>query len=314
MFKAKTLTDHLIEEERLGHTTAELTLVLGQIENATKIIGSHVKQTGLVDMLGKTGTTNAYNEEVQKLDAFSNDLLIRLLIDSGQVASVLSEELESPVRAPAHYESTYMVCIDPLDGSSNVDINAPLGTIFSIYQNQENALQPGKNQVVAGYVLYGPSIMFVYSNGNGVHGFTLDPSIGTFLLSHPDMRVPEEGDIYAINEASSPYFSQDITSYLGAIKTKGAKARYIGCMVADVHRTLIKGGLFLYPSDQKNPDGKIRLLYEVNPMSFLIEQAGGLATSNGTNPLTIIPTNGTQRVPIVLGSKNNVLEYLSFLS
>lgn len=310
----QTFTDYILEEERkVKNATGSLTLLLTQIENAAKIIASHVKKTGLVDILGSTGKKNVYEEDVQKLDEFCDALLQKTLLASGQVFAVASEELPDFVFAPKHLSGHYQVFFDPLDGSSNIDTNSPIGTIFSIYKKGGNPLSQGSKQVAAGYILYGASIMFVISLGKGVYGFTLDPSIGSFLLSHPDIKIPKKGSIYSVNEANFEKFPQSIKNYLSHMKKNGSyKARYNGTMVSDIHRVLLKGGIFLYPEDSKNKEGKLRLLFEVNPMSFLIFQAGGLSISRDQNPLDIIPSSVSQRVPIAIGSEDNVKEYLKF--
>lgn len=309
--KVTTLTDFILEEERqVKEATGSFTLLITQIENASKIIASHVKKTGLVDIVGATGEKNAYKEEVQKLDKFSNDLLVEVLKDSGQVRAVASEELEEPVYAEKH-SGSYDVFIDPLDGSSNIDTNISIGTIFSIYRKSDNLLQPGKNQVAAGYILYGSSVMFVYCFGSEVNGFTLDPSIGSFILSHPNIRVPETGNIYSINEGYHEIFPEKVKKYLSMVKKseKTHKLRFVGSMVADVHRTLLKGGVFIYPEDLKHPNGKLRLMFEINPLSYLMIKAGGAAFSGDKSPLEIEPVKLAQRVPIVMGSRQEVEKF-----
>lgn len=313
--KVTTLTEFILNEERrLKNTSGSFTLLLTQIENAAKIIASHIKKTGLVDILGYTGEKNIYQEEVMKLDEYCNDLYVDVLKDSGQVRMIASEELDEPIILKKNV-GNYDVFIDPLDGSSNIDTNISVGTIFSIYRKNSNVLQPGKKQVAAGYILYSSSVMFVYSSGNGVNGFTLDPSVGSFLLSHQDIKMPKKGNIYSINEGNYYLMDQSVQNYLNYIKKieKPYKLRYIGAMVADVHRTLLKGGIFIYPQDKKNPDGKLRLMFEVNPFSYIVNQAGGSAYSNTENPLNFEPKIINQRVPIVLGSKENVNEYLNFI-
>ncbi len=307
----KTLTDIILEEERKNpKATGSLTLLLTQIEDAAKIVASHVHRHGLVDILGKTGNKNAYNEDVEKLDEYSNNLLVKTLFESGQVYALSSEELPDILYSPKK-TGNYVVFFDPLDGSSNIDINGPIGTIFSIYHKNDNVLQKGKQQIAAGYILYGPSTVFVYASEYSINGFTLDPSIGSFLLSFPNIKIPQKGNIYSINEGNYELYDEQTKKYLTHLKTtKSYKARYIGSMVADIHRTLLKGGIFLYPQDSKNPNGKLRLLFEVNPMSFLIEKAGGMAVSNGINPLDITPTKIDHTVPIAIGSKGNVEEFL----
>lgn len=306
-----TLTDVILKEEKNNpKAKGNLTLILTQIEDAAKIIASHAARSGLVDILGATGNKNAYNEEVQKLDEFANNLLIKTLFESNHVYAVASEELPDILYSPQK-TGEYFVCFDPLDGSSNIDINCPIGTIFSIYHKSDSLLQTGAKQVAAGYILYGPSTMFVYASEYSINGFTLDPTIGSFLLSFPNIKIPAKGNIYSINEGNHELYDDKIKKYLEHLKnTKTHKARYIGSMVADVHRTLFKGGIFLYPADSKNPNGKLRLLFEVNPMSFIIEKAGGMAVSNGKNPLDIKPLTVDHKVPIAIGSKENVEEYL----
>lgn len=311
-----TLTDFILQEERKNaQASGRFTLLLTHIENAVKIIASHVKASGLVDILGKTGSTNSFGEEVQKLDEFSNKLLVDMLINSGTVHAVVSEEMPEPVFAPKEHDGEYIVYFDPLDGSSNIDTNCPIGTIFSIYHKDGGLLQHGKNQIAAGYVIYGSSVMFVYTYGNGVNGFTLDPAIGSFLLSHPAMQIPQAGKIYSINEAYESFYDEGTKAYLTHLKNEGkSRARYVGSLVADMHRTFIKGGIFLYPADKKQPEGKLRLTIEVNPFAFLCEQAGGKAVSFGeTSPLTIMPKHIHDRSPIVMGSTENVNKYLEFI-
>ncbi len=309
--KVTTLTEFIIKQERqFKKATGSFTLLLTAIENATKIIASHVKKTGLVDIIGVTGEKNIYQEEVQKLDRFSNDLLVDTLVESGQVYAVASEELVEPIFVKKH-PGEYVVFIDPLDGSSNIDANISIGTIFSIYHKSENILQPGLKQVAAGYVIYGSSVMFVYSCGGAVNGFTLDPSIGSFLLSHPNMKVPLSGNIYSINEGYEKIHPEYIKKYLKVLKNgkKVYKGRFVGSMVADIHRTLLKGGIFLYPEDAKHPQGKLRLMFEVNPLAYIMEKAGGMALSGTKSPLEIIPHKVDQRAPIVMGSKEEVEKF-----
>jgi len=311
--KVVTLTEFILAEERkFKNATGNFTLLLTHIENAAKIIASHIKKSGLVDIIGETGEKNAYKEEVQKLDVFSNRLLVDILSTTGQVGTLASEELSEPINVDK--KGFYNVFFDPLDGSSNIDVNINIGTIFSIYHNESPLLEQGNKQVAAGYIIYGSSVMFVYSCGNGVNGFTLDPSIGSFILSHPNIRVPEAKSIYSINEGNYELFDTKLQNYLKDLKKgeKPYKARYVGSMVADIHRTLLKGGIFLYPNDSKNPNGKLRLMFEVNPMSYLMQQAGGKATSNGADPLTIKPESLEQRVPIAIGSTKEVEKLLQY--
>ena len=323
--KVTTLTEFILnEEKKVEDATGSFTLLLTILENSVKIIGSHIRKTGLVDILGAAGGVNTYGEEVQKLDDYANKLLIENLIDSGLVYAVGSEELEKPIFSD-NLRGDYVVFFDPLDGSSNISTNASMGTIFSIYKapalasrlrdNHEDneILRKGSEQLAAGYALYGASIMFVYTAGQGVNGFTLDPSIGSFLLSNPDMKVPSEGKIYTLNEGLYEFLDEGHKKYLSEIKKDEYKTRYIACMVADVHRILLSGGIFIYPKSKKDENGKLRLMYEVNPMAFLIEQAGGLAVdSDGHNPLKYIPKSISDRHSIALGSKKEVERYLEF--
>lgn len=320
MAKIGTDLNRFILEEESKHPNASgsLTQALLSIENATKIIASHVRMAGLVDILGKAGKTNIQGEEVQKLDEFSNDVLIEQLSASGQFYGLASEELDEPIYPKEGKDAKYVIAFDPLDGSSNIDVNVSIGTIFSIHKRigdgEENFLQEGYKQVAVGYVIYGSSVMFILSTGNGVNGFTYDPSVGMFLLSHPDIKIPEKGKIYSINEANSKkWIDEGLKRYIENLKDEGYTSRYIGSMVADVHRTLIKGGIFGYPADKKNKNGKLRLLYEASPMAFLIEQAGGLATDGKNRILDIKPTDIHQRTPVFLGSKKEINQLLQFI-
>ena len=317
MFKqVPTLTDYILEEQRnFKKAKGNFTGLLHQIENSTKIIASHVKASGLVDILGKTGNKNTFGEEVQKLDEFANKLLVDTLISSGEVFAVVSEEIEEPVFAPKNTAGEYIVFFDPLDGSSNIDTNCPIGTIFSIYHKDGGLLQKGENQIAAGYVIYGSSVMFVYTFGEGVNGFTLDPAIGSFLLSHPNMKIPENGNIYSINEGYGSLFDEKTKKYLQHLKDKEKyKGRFVGSLVADAHRTFIKGGIFLYPSDKKRPNGKLRLMLEVNPFAFLTEQSGGKAVlQNGKSPLHKTPEHIHEISSFIMGDKTNVDLFLEFV-
>jgi fructose-1,6-bisphosphatase I len=307
-----TLTDHLLNERK--KSSHDLIILLHQIENASKIIGSHIKASGLVDILGKTGKKNTFGEEVQKLDEFTNKLLTETLLHGGQVHALVSEENRDPVYADTANDGDYNVFFDPLDGSSNIDTNSPIGTIFGIYHKKDGLLQPGEKQLAAGYIIYGASVMFVYTAGKGVNGFTLDPAIGSYILSHPNMTIPEDGEIYSINEAYTQTFDKQLLAYLDHLKQKKDTAtRYVGSMVADLHRTFIKGGIFLNPANKKRPQGKLRLTLEVNPFAFLVEQAGGKTVgAENKNPLAITPEHIHDRSPIITGSKKMVDEYLSF--
>lgn len=306
-----TFTDFLLESERnYPKATGSFTMLLIQLEHAAKVISSHVREAGLTDILGKTGKTNAFAEEVQKLDDFSNTLLVELLTSSNQTHALISEEMEEPLYTQKKHQGDYIVYFDPLDGSSNIDTNSPIGTIFSIYHKGSTLLQKGEKQVAAGYVMYGSSTMLVFADDQGVNGFTLDPAVGSFLLSHPNMQIPEEGHVYSINEAYTPLYEEPVKTYLTKVKGQPKTSlRYVGSMIADIHRTLLKGGIFLYPTDSKHKEGKLRLMLEVNPMSFILEKAGGTAVSGATTPLSITPSSIHQRAPVVLGSKKNVEFY-----
>lgn len=305
--KIVTLTEFILQEERQHKTaTGQFTLLMTHIENAAKIIGSHIRRSGLVDIMGASGATNASGDEVKKMDVFANRLLVDMLLGSGQVFAVASEELEEPIYAKDK-KGEYVVFFDPLDGSSVFDSGQAVGTIFSIYHKSDILLQQGSKQVAAGYVLYGSTTMLVYTTGDGVHGFTLDPSIGSFLLSHHKMIIPEKGKEYAINEGNMLQFDTKLQEYLTTLKKDGYRLRYCGAMVVDIHRIFLHGGIFLYPHDQKMPNGKLRLLFEVNPMAFIVEQAGGMVFDQGENPLTIIPKTLHQRCQLIIGSKTEVL-------
>ncbi len=315
--KPLSLTEFILKEQQaFPKAHGNFSLLMEQIEYACKIIASHVRQAGLVDILGVTGEKNTFQDEVKKIDVFSNDLLIEVLKTSGQVAMIASEELTEPIALKEN--APYIVFFDPLDGSSNTDINAPIGTIFSIYHTKGGLLQKGSEQVAAGYVLYGTSTIFVYTSGKGVNGFTLDPAIGTFLLSHPDIKIPEFNNLYSVNEGESLTFNKTTQKFLHWIKQSDPttkrpyKLRYIGAMIADVHRTLLKGGLFLYPATGKNPKGKLRLMYEANPAALILREAGGLAFSDKTPILDLMPEHVHQQVPVVLGSKGNLEVFQEF--
>lgn len=330
--KLITLDEFTIQETRkFPQATGELSALLRDIGLACKMINKQVLKAGLVDILGKHGATNVQGEEQMKLDIYANDTLISVLENSADCAGIASEENDEHVCFGDEFSvnSKYVVLFDPLDGSSNIDVNAPIGTIFSIYRRtselgkpctEEDFLQPGNRLMAAGYVIYGSSTMMVYATRLGVNGFTLEPSIGEFCLSHPDMKCPEKGKIYSLNQGNSSKFSEGLKSYLNycmeSNKEEGRpySHRYIGSMVADMHRTLIKGGIFMYPADTSSPKGKLRLQYECNPMAFLVEAAGGIATTGTEHILNINPTELHQRVPIYIGSKNMVNKALEFVN
>jgi len=321
------LSRFLLEEQRKFPTaTGDFTLILEQIAFAAKIISREVNKAGLVNIIGKAESTNYHGEEQQKLDVFANEKMIQALDHTGQICGMASEEVDEVIRIPSKYpKGKYLVVFDPLDGSSNIDVNISIGTIFGIYKRksdstvdgcEEDFLQPGRDLVASGYVIYGSSTMFVYTTGNGVNGFTLDPSVGEFILSHPDMKVPKEGKIYSINEANYHKWDERIRNFVEFIKNykeRSYTARYIGSLVADFHRNLLKGGIFLYPGDSKNPKGKLRLLYEANPLAFIIKQAGGMATDGEKDILDIVPKNLHEKTPLIIGSEFEVKKYLEFM-
>jgi fructose-1,6-bisphosphatase I len=304
--------------------TGDFTSLLNAIALAVRIIHTRVRAAGLAGMLGYTGETNVQGEQVQKLDALANEILCTVLEKSGRCAMVASEELESA--KVLNETAKYIALFDPLDGSSNIDVNISIGTIFCVLRAQnaggrllEGALQPGSKIVAAGYSVYGSATTLVLSTGNGVHGFTLDPSVGEFFLSHPSLRCPERGNTYSINEGNLPRWDDRVKKWDAWIKSEDASQglpyghRYVGSLVADAHRTLMRGGIFAYPADKKNPRGKLRLLYEANPMAFLFEQAGGAATNGVDRILDIAPKALHDRTPLVLGSRADVNAYRQFM-
>ena len=325
-----TLERHIQEQQRqTPNATGELTGLFQQVALASKIIASKVSRAGLAGMLGLTGEVNVQGEFVQKLDEFANDTLVSCVESGGYVCVMGSEEVEEPVPVPNEYPmGKYVLLFDPLDGSGNIDINASIGTIFSIYRRRSDEgpgtlsdlLQPGRDIVGAGYVIYGSSNMVVYSTGHGVHGFTLDPSIGEYFLSHENIRMPKRGEIYSINEGYQSRWEPGVQRWCNWIKQPSEdglrpyRLRYIGAMVADFHRTLLRGGIFAYPSDAKNANGKLRLLYEAAPMAFLAEAAGGSA-SNGSAPIRdMMPTSLHERTPLFIGSRDDVQDAVDFVS
>lgn len=327
-----TMDEFTIQETRkFPQATGELSAILRDIGLACKIINKQVLKAGLVDILGQHGATNVQGEEQMKLDVFADETLINVLRYSNDCAGIASEENDTFIAFDDEYSvnSKYVVLFDPLDGSSNIDVNASIGTIFSIYKrvsplgqpcNEEDFLQPGNKLMAAGYVIYGSSTMLVYATKLGVNGFTLEPSIGEFCLSHPDMKCAEKGKIYSVNQGNTSRYDDGMKAYLNYCMEENKEdgrpytQRYIGSMVADMHRTLIKGGIFIYPADKKNPNGKLRLQYECNPMSFIVEVAGGVATTSKENILDIQPTELHQRVPIFIGSKQMVDKAVSFVN
>jgi fructose-1,6-bisphosphatase I len=317
-----TIERFILDQERLfPEATGELSNLLYDFALGAKIIAAAIRRAGLVDVLGSAGQTNVQGEDQQKLDVLANETLKNVMGHTGRVCVMASEEDEELIPVPPGWpQGKYAVLFDPLDGSSNIDVNGSVGTIFSIYRRSSmegqgtltDVLQLGGHQVAAGYVMYGSSVMLVYTTGEGVHGFTLDPTVGEFLLSHPDIRIPEVGAYYSVNESNFARWNRGIQRAVRGFhgdtpeRIKGKNSRYIGSLVADFHRNLIAGGIFLYPADAKNKNGKLRLTYEANPMAFIAEQAGGAATDGRRRILDIQPEALHQRTPLVIGSKADV--------
>jgi fructose-1,6-bisphosphatase I len=331
MNKHKTLGEYIIDNQReFQYSSGELSRLLSSIKLAAKVVNHEVNKAGLVDILGAAGETNIQGEDQQKLDVYANEVFMSTLVNREIVCGIASEEEDEFVIIEGKnrsHDNKYVVLIDPLDGSSNIDVNVSVGTIFSIYRRvtplgtpatEEDFLQPGNLQVAAGYVVYGTSTMLVYTTGHGVNGFTLNPAIGTFYLSHPNMTFPDDGKIYSINEGYYVHFPQGVKDYLKYCQeekdNRPYSARYIGSLVSDFHRNMIKGGIYMYPTSSKAPQGKLRLLYECNPMAFLAEQAGGKASDGYRRILEIKPTELHQRAPIFVGSKNMVRTIEEFMA
>jgi len=320
-----TLTRFMLAEQRKVHgATGDFTQCLNSIQAAVKAISSAVRRAGIIKLFGVAGATNVQGETQKKLDVLSNELFINMLASSYTACLLVSEENDTVIEIEAERRGKYIVCFDPLDGSSNIDCLVSIGSIFAIYKKQssgdpsmQDALQPGNKLVGAGYALYGSATMLVLSTGNGVNGFMLDPAIGEFILTEPNMKIKPRGNTYSINEGNTDSWDAAIKEYVESKKRpqsgKPYGARYVGSMVADVHRTLKYGGIFMYPASKSAPNGKLRLLYECVPMAYIIEQAGGLATS-GTQPiLSMQPTGLHQRTPIFLGSKDDVNDVLNII-
>lgn len=322
------LNRFLIEEQRaFPEATGDFTMLIESIAFASKIIGREVNKAGIVNIIGKAQSINVHGEEQQKLDVYADRKMIDSMNHLGKLCAMASEENDEVIQVPQKYpKGKYMAVFDPLDGSSNIDVNISIGTIFGIYKRKdgntdtpccEDFKQPGRDMVAAGYIIYGSSTMLVYSAGNGVHGFTLDPSIGEYILSHPYMKIPEDGKIYSINEGNYDRWDDSTRAYISFLRNHPDRqytARYIGSLVADFHRNLLKGGVFLYPADSKHPNGKLRLLYECAPLAFLIENAGGKATNGTKDILDIVPDSLHQREQLVIGSKYEVETYLKYKS
>ena len=328
--KNKTLGEFIIENQsEFQYSSGELSRLINSIRLAAKVVNHEVNKAGLVDIIGEAGDTNTQGEDQQKLDVFANDAFINTLTNREIVCGIASEEEEDFITIQGRNgqnDNKYVVLIDPLDGSSNIDVNVSVGTIFSIFRrvtppgtpvSLEDFLQPGHRQVAAGYIIYGTSTMIVYSTGHGVNGFTLNPALGTYYLSHPNLSFPKTGNIYSVNEGNYVHFPQGIKDYIKYCQEEEEDrpytSRYIGSLVSDVHRNMIKGGIYIYPNTAKDPNGKLRLLYECNPMAFLIEQAGGKATDGFRRILDIQPTTLHQRTPFIGGSASMVEKAESFM-
>ncbi len=330
--RPQTLGEFIIDHQRdFDYASGELSQLLSSIRLASKIVTREIRKAGLTDILGASGIENVQGETQMKLDDEANDIFLKALKNRGIVCGVASEELDDFIvfDEEKHSDSKYVVLMDPLDGSSNIDVNVSVGTIFSIYRRitpagqpakLEDFLQPGKNQVAAGYVVYGSSTMLVYTTGKGVNGFTLEPSLGTFQLSHPNMQMPADGKIYSVNTGNYLKFPQGVKDYIDYCQDVDAETnrpytgRYIGSLVSDFHRNLLKGGIYFYPQGTNAPKGKLRLLYECNPLAFLAEQAGGIATDGKHRILDLEPTELHQRVPFFVGSKNMVEKAMSYVT
>jgi fructose-1,6-bisphosphatase I len=326
----KTLGEFIIENQKsFKYTSGELSRLINSIRLAAKMVNHEVNKAGLVDIIGAAGDTNIQGEDQQKLDVYANDLFIKAMTNRNIVCGIASEEEDHFVAINSqdeNHQNKYVVLIDPLDGSSNIDVNVSVGTIFSIYRRvtevgtpvtMEDFLQQGNKQVAAGYVIYGTSTMLVYTTGDGVNGFTLNPAIGTFYLSHPNMKFPENGSIYSVNEGNYIHFPQGVKKYIKYCQMEEGDrpytSRYIGSLVSDFHRNMIKGGIYMYPKSSLHSNGKLRLLYECNPMAFIAEQANGRASDGFNRILDIQPTELHQRVPFFCGSKNMVEKVEEFM-
>ncbi|MBS1488514.1 MAG: class 1 fructose-bisphosphatase [Bacteroidetes bacterium] len=310
-----TTLDRFIKnnQEQFQYASGELSQLLRDIALASKVVNREINKAGLIDIMGAMGSVNTGGEQQQKLDVLANIRFTRALTKGGEACALISEETESYVDLNNH--GKYVIAIDPLDGSSNIDVNVSIGTIFSIYRRKspvgqpitdQDILQRGEEQVAAGYILYGSSTMLVYTTGHGVNGFTYEPSLGEYFLSHPDMMIPTDGKMYSINEGLSDSFSESVKNYLKYCKENKYTARYIGSLIADFHRNLLKGGIYIYPATAKDTHGKLRLMYECNALAFIVEQAGGLATDGKERILTRKPESLHQRTPFFVGSKNMV--------
>ena len=328
--KNQTLGEFIIKNQTsFKYSSGELSSLSNSIRLAAKVVNHEVNKAGLVDIIGVTGNENIQSEKQQKLDVYANEKFINTLINRNIVCGIASEEEDHSISITSNdknNQNKYVVLIDPLDGSSNIDVNVSVGTIFSIYRRKskigsevilDDFLQKGRNQVAAGYIIYGTSTMLVYTTGNGVNGFTLNPAIGTFYHSNSNFKIPAEGKIYSINEGNYLQFPDYVKKYIKYCQQEKEDrpytSRYIGSLVSDFHRNMIKGGIFLYPQTSKNPNGKLRLLYECNPIAFICEQAGGLATNGNENILDINPKELHQRTPFYCGSEKMMKQLQNFI-
>lgn len=327
----KTLDEFIIEKQNdFTNASGELSSLLGSIKLAAQIVNRELNKAGLADLLGSVGELNAQGEEQRKMDIFANETFRASLEARDQVCGVGSEEEQEVIlfNKDLNKNSKYVVLIDPLDGSSNIDVNVCVGTIFSIYQRISKTgtsatiadfLQPGINQVAAGYIIYGSSTMLVYTTGNGVHGFTFDPSLGVFCLSHENIRMPQNGNIYSINEGNYVHFPESVKQYIkycqepAPLGNRPYVSRYTGSLVSDFHRNMLVGGIYMYPGFANYPSGKLRLLYECNPLAFIAEQAGGVATSGSKRVLDIAPSSLHERTPFFVGSPSMVEKFLEYI-
>ncbi len=324
-----TIERHILEQQRaVSAATGDLSGLLQAIALASKLIHAKVNQAGLADILGLTGERNVQGEEVQKLDEFANAIMVRSCEAGGHLCCMASEEVEDLIQIPNQFQTgKYVLMFDPLDGSTNIDINISIGTIFAIHRRVTtgrhgtitDCLQKGTALVAAGYIIYGSSTMLVYATGGGVHGFTLDPSVGEYFLSHPNIQMPKSGKTYSVNDGNYTKWDPRLQRYVDGLRQPTAdgklrSSRYVGTLVADFHRTLLKGGLFMYPGEVGKPEGKLRLLYECAPMAFLAEQAGGAASDGKGRVLDIVPTKLHQRTPIFIGSPDDVASVVRAIS
>jgi fructose-1,6-bisphosphatase I len=329
--KFMTLARFIIEQEKLHpEATGELSKLLHDLSLAAKVISLEVNKAGLADILGFTGDSNVHGEEVKKLDIFAHNMMFNAMDHGGHLCVMASEEEEDIIHIPSKFKlGKYALLFDPLDGSSNIDVNISIGTIFSIFKRVtpdgepgtlEDCLQEGFKQVAAGYIVYGSSTIMVYTAGHGVHGFTLDPSFGEFLLSHENIRTPKKGQMYSINEGNYLYWHPGLKKYIKWLQEEDETtarpytSRYIGSMVADIHRNMLYGGIFMYPADSRNPDGKLRLMYECNPMAFIVEAAGGRASNGKQRLLEIKPKTLHERTPIFIGCEEDVKMVEDFMA